>query len=215
MAGLPADLRGIKIGYNREQALGKSDPAIAAAITDAVEVLRMLGAKIVQIVMPDVASMARGYVRLSGVQTALAHAETYPSQRQAYGRALTLVIEAGRALRAVDYHQLLLQQLDFRSRLDALFNEVQLVVVPVLRTMVPTISEYDQMTEVQIEDFVHFTTPFSASGHPTISIPCGHDANNGPIGLQLVGPYFSEDLLVRVADAFQRETPWHKRRPLP
>jgi amidase len=125
------------------------------------------------------------------------------------------VIEIGRRVSAMDYHRLLLQQLDFRGRLHALFNHIDLFAVPVLQMQVPTLEQRANMMDEEIEAVVRFTCPFSMSGHPTISVPCGFDPNGGPISLQLVGPYFGEATLVKVADAFQGATDWHKRHPIP
>jgi aspartyl-tRNA(Asn)/glutamyl-tRNA(Gln) amidotransferase subunit A len=57
------------------------------------------------------------------------------------------------------------------------------------------------------------TRPFNYLGLPAISIPCGFDANGLPIGLQLAGRPFAEARLLRLADAYQRDTDWHRRHP--
>jgi aspartyl-tRNA(Asn)/glutamyl-tRNA(Gln) amidotransferase subunit A len=57
------------------------------------------------------------------------------------------------------------------------------------------------------------TRPFNYLGLPAISIPCGFDGNGLPIGLQLAGRPFAEARLMRMADAYQRDTDWHTRRP--
>jgi aspartyl-tRNA(Asn)/glutamyl-tRNA(Gln) amidotransferase subunit A len=56
--------------------------------------------------------------------------------------------------------------------------------------------------------------PFNYLGLPAISIPCGFDPHGLPIGLQLAARPFAEALLLRTADAYQRDTDWHRRRPL-
>ena len=57
-----------------------------------------------------------------------------------------------------------------------------------------------------------FTVPASLAGLPALSIPCGNAAGL-PVGLQLIGPHFAEDRLLSLAEAFQRETDWHRRTP--
>ncbi|MGH2499880.1 MAG: amidase family protein, partial [Candidatus Limnocylindria bacterium] len=51
------------------------------------------------------------------------------------------------------------------------------------------------------------------AGLPAIFFPCGVGTDGLPVGLQLVGPPFSEPLLVALAAAYQRETDHHLRRP--
>jgi amidase len=58
-----------------------------------------------------------------------------------------------------------------------------------------------------------YTAPFDVTGHPTVTLPGGLSQHGLPIGMQLVGR--DETLLIRAAVAFQHETPWHRRHPLP
>jgi aspartyl-tRNA(Asn)/glutamyl-tRNA(Gln) amidotransferase subunit A len=57
------------------------------------------------------------------------------------------------------------------------------------------------------------TIPVNLAGLPGISVPCGFDNNGMPIGLQLVGNILREDLLFKVAYAYEQSTDWHLREP--
>ncbi|RKY19857.1 MAG: Asp-tRNA(Asn)/Glu-tRNA(Gln) amidotransferase GatCAB subunit A, partial [Planctomycetota bacterium] len=52
------------------------------------------------------------------------------------------------------------------------------------------------------------------AGVPAISIPCGFDEKELPIGLQFLAPAFSEDGLLRIARMFEKQTDWHKKKPV-
>jgi aspartyl-tRNA(Asn)/glutamyl-tRNA(Gln) amidotransferase subunit A len=58
-----------------------------------------------------------------------------------------------------------------------------------------------------------YTRPFNYLGLPAVSLPCGFDANGLPVGLQIAGRPFAEARILRVADAYQRDTDWHRQRP--
>ena len=58
-----------------------------------------------------------------------------------------------------------------------------------------------------------FTVGPSLAGLPAVSVPCGFTADGLPIGLQLTGRPFDEATLLRVADAYERDTEWSKREP--
>jgi aspartyl-tRNA(Asn)/glutamyl-tRNA(Gln) amidotransferase subunit A len=60
---------------------------------------------------------------------------------------------------------------------------------------------------------IRLTRPFNFSGHPACSLPCGLTAAGLPIGMQVVGRPFDEATVFRAADAYQRATDWHTRRP--
>ena len=59
-----------------------------------------------------------------------------------------------------------------------------------------------------------FTVGAPLAGLPAISIPCGFTAGRLPVGLQLIGRSFDEELLLRTADAFERDTCWWKSEPV-
>jgi aspartyl-tRNA(Asn)/glutamyl-tRNA(Gln) amidotransferase subunit A len=56
-----------------------------------------------------------------------------------------------------------------------------------------------------------YTIAVNLAGIPAISIPCGFDKSNLPIGLQILAQAFAEDKLLRIARMFEKETNWHKR----
>jgi aspartyl-tRNA(Asn)/glutamyl-tRNA(Gln) amidotransferase subunit A len=55
--------------------------------------------------------------------------------------------------------------------------------------------------------------PANFTGHPAISVPCGFSSDGLPIGLQLIGPKWSEAKLLAVAHAYERSQKWHQMRP--
>jgi Asp-tRNA(Asn)/Glu-tRNA(Gln) amidotransferase A subunit family amidase len=59
-----------------------------------------------------------------------------------------------------------------------------------------------------------FTFPFSITGQPAITVPCGFTAEGLPVGLQIVGRRFAEGTVLRAAAAFETAQPWADRRPL-
>jgi aspartyl-tRNA(Asn)/glutamyl-tRNA(Gln) amidotransferase subunit A len=69
----------------------------------------------------------------------------------------------------------------------------------------------DDPVEMYLNDL--YTIPANLAGLPGMSLPCGLDSKGLPIGLQLVGDYFSEAKMLNVAHQFQRVTDWHARRP--
>ena len=54
-----------------------------------------------------------------------------------------------------------------------------------------------------------YTIPINLAGLPGMSIPCGFGNKGRPVGLQIVGNYFDEARMLRVAHAFQQATDWH------
>lgn len=69
----------------------------------------------------------------------------------------------------------------------------------------------DNKLQLDLQDY--FTCAMNLAGIPSISLPCGMSSNNLPIGLQIVGPHLSEELLYQIGHAFQQSTDWHTHKP--
>jgi aspartyl-tRNA(Asn)/glutamyl-tRNA(Gln) amidotransferase subunit A len=92
------------------------------------------------------------------------------------------------------------------------FAEVDLIACPVTPTTAFGIGQHgDDPLSMYLEDV--FTLPANLAGIPGIAFPVGFDGDHMPIGMQLNAPRLAEGLLLRAADAYQRVTDWHTRRP--
>jgi aspartyl-tRNA(Asn)/glutamyl-tRNA(Gln) amidotransferase subunit A len=59
-----------------------------------------------------------------------------------------------------------------------------------------------------------YTIAVNLAGIPALSLPCGFSKEGLPIGLQIMGDYFADELLLGVAAAYQKDTDWHRRAPV-
>lgn len=74
-----------------------------------------------------------------GVEAAVAHAATYPARKREYGSALAWLIEIGRGLSGTDYQKIILHRYDLRGRVQAMFESIDLLVIPVQPFASPTL----------------------------------------------------------------------------
>jgi aspartyl-tRNA(Asn)/glutamyl-tRNA(Gln) amidotransferase subunit A len=72
-------------------------------------------------------------------------------------------------------------------------------------------SKMEDPVQMYLSDI--FTIPAPLAGLPALSVPCGFDAEGLPIGMQLMGNYFSEALLLGIAHRYQQASDWHTRVP--
>jgi Asp-tRNA(Asn)/Glu-tRNA(Gln) amidotransferase A subunit family amidase len=82
--------------------------------------------------------------------------------------------------------------------------------VPVLRVLIA--EARDDQASVAL--YARNTRPFNAYGLPTVSVPCGFSKSGLPIGLQIAGPPWGEESIIRLAYAYEQATDWHARRPV-
>lgn len=91
------------------------------------------------------------------------------------------------------------------------FKEVDVIIAPVSPIPAYTVGEKSDPLAMYLADAL--TIPANCAGIPGLSIPCGFSGSKLPIGLQILGPQFSEDLLLKVGAAYEQATQWHKERP--
>ncbi len=92
------------------------------------------------------------------------------------------------------------------------FEKVDVIAAPVAPTTAFRIGEHgDDPLSMYLEDI--FTLPANLAGVPGIAFPVGFDENGLPIGMQLMGPHFREEVLFQAAHAYQQVTDWHTRQP--
>lgn len=215
LANLSGSLRGMTVGVDRKLVDDSSDADTKKAFEAALKAVAELGATIKDIKFPDPADVVNDWFPLCGAETAVAHEATYPSRKDEYGPGLAGVIELGRQLSGMDYQKIVLRREAFRGQLRALFETIDLFVIPAQAVAAPTLAKMATFGEDPdlLNGLLRFTCPFDMTGSPTITVPAGVTANSGRIGFQFVGRHFDEARLVIAGDAFQRVTDWHKQHP--
>ncbi len=216
LAGTDRDLRGVRIGIDPLYTTQGVDAVMLAALDHARETLAGLGADVRSVQFPDPTGVIADWAPQCAVETAVAHAATFPSQRKSYGPGLADFIDMGREVKALDLQQIWLRRRRFCGRVAALFEHVDLLLVPA-QPMAPL--SVDDMKALGADPtgfdrLVHFTAPFDTTGSPALTLPAGFAPNGLPTAVQLIGRHLDEALLVRAGRAFQRETEWHRRRPV-
>jgi aspartyl-tRNA(Asn)/glutamyl-tRNA(Gln) amidotransferase subunit A len=218
-AALDGDLRGTRIGVPTNAFTTGAHPEILAAFEAALAVLAGRGATIVRLALPMLDSVAAYAAVMSRTESSTIHARFMREQPQDYAVHLAARIYAGYAIPGVYYVEALAQRgpvLQAFAR--EVFGQVDLIATPTIPTRLPTLAATDidhgpPGTEHTFTAVSENTRPFNYLGLPASSQPCGFDGNGLPIGLQLVGRPFAEARVLRAADAYQRDTDWHLRRP--
>jgi amidase len=131
LAAVAQGARGLRIGVDAAWNSEGVEVTTQAALSEAADVFRTLGATIVDVQFPDVTQAVADWGPNCAVEAAVAHEATYPARKDEYGPVLASVIEAGRALSGLDYQKILLHRLDLRGRVAALFETIDLLLVPV------------------------------------------------------------------------------------
>lgn len=207
--------KGLRIGMDESWISDGVDPVIQRAIAQVKVILAEAGGEIRSITVPDTRATSSNWELHCGVQTAVAHEATYPGKANEYGPALARLIDQGRELKAVDYERIIRDARQFASEMDAVFEQVDVVLAPVQPYAAPT---YEQLAGLASDPeanrrLIQFTSPFNASGHPALSVPIGFTEQGLPIGGQLIGRRYQDDLLCMVGMVLQSHSDWHRQVP--
>ncbi|HEU5295185.1 MAG TPA: amidase family protein, partial [Burkholderiaceae bacterium] len=209
------DLRGFRVGFDEGYALADVEAEVRRAVEETLRTLRSLGASIVPLTFPDVARAVADWPLNCAVETAVAHAATFPSRRDAYGPGLAGFIDAGRGLSGPEYQHILLRRREFSGRVQRVLDAVDVMLIPAIPFTVPTVQRMATLGQVAAElaALIRFTAPLSMTGNPTLTVPAGFTAKGLPVAVQFVGQHLGEAAICRAGRAFQRATDWHRRHP--
>jgi aspartyl-tRNA(Asn)/glutamyl-tRNA(Gln) amidotransferase subunit A len=233
---LDEPIRKLKIGIVPELNAG-SDNDVQMATTKAIEVYKKLGDEIVEIKMPHfdyaiaayyviaTAEASSNLARYDGVhyghrtEKAADYIEVYTKSRaEGFGKEVKRRIMLGTyALSSGYYDAYYLKALKVRNLIRSDFNNAfekcDCIMMPVSPT---TAFKFDEKVDDPLKMYLSdvYTIAANLAGVPAISIPCGFDKNNLPIGLQILAQAFGEDKLLRIARIYEKETSWHKKKPV-
>ncbi len=156
---------------------------------------------------------------VSRVEAATIHAQWMRERAGDYGIHISGRMYGGYAIPATYYVEALSRRGPIlKAFAKEVFAKVDVLISPTIRTCLPTLAETDidhgpPGTEVTFMALSSNTRPYNYLGLPAISVNCGFDPNGCPIGLQIAARPFAETRLLKVADAYQRDTDFHTRRP--
>lgn len=215
LAGMTRGLRGLRVGVDPQWNSNRVEPQVKEMLASVLEVVTDLGGDIREVKFPDPEQIIDDWFPLCGVETAVAHETTYPARKEEYGPGLSGIIELGRAQSGMDYQKIVLRRNDFRGRVAALFQDIDLLLIPATAVASPTTAQMAKLGEDAelISALLRFTCPFDMTGSPTITLPAAFTSQNTPIAFQFVARPFEEELLVRAGWAFQQATDWHRKHP--
>lgn len=209
-------IAGLRIGLDPAWNADGADADTNAVMAAAASALAGLGARLVDLRFPDPAQIIRDWFPLCAIEVAAAHADTWPDRRAEYGPILSQLIEQGHGVTGFDLHAIHMRRLAFTSQVNAVFDGIDLLLVPVQSFAAPTLAFMGNLgaDEAVMKGLLQFTCPFDMTGHPALTLPGGFTKQDGmPVGFQIIAPHWAEATLTRAGVAFQSVTEWHRRHP--
>ncbi|MBU2286268.1 MAG: amidase, partial [Gammaproteobacteria bacterium] len=198
LATMSEGLKGLKVGIDTRWITEGVDEPTRKVLTAAIEAVKTLGGEIREVVFPDPTQAIADWFPLCGIEAAVVHETTYPSRKDQYGPAVSGLIDLGLAQSGTDYQKIILRRHAFSGRVRAVFQDIDLLLIPATGIASPTMARMATMGEDAelMAAMLRYTCPFDMTGSPTITLPGGFTDGHMPVGFQFVSRHFEEGLLV-------------------
>ena len=234
-ASLGQDIKGLRLGVPEEYFVDGMEPGSRKAVDEAISALEGLGASVRPVSLPTTRyALACYYIiapsecsanlaRYDGVKYGYSYQGTNDmwealekTREYGFGPEVTRRVMLGTYALSSGYYDayyLKAQQARtlIRQDFDRVFQDVDALVTPTSPVTAFKIGEKSG-DPVQMYLIDVCTLPVNIAGLPGLSVPCGF-SDGLPVGLQLIGPHFSEETLLRTAHAYESATGWSKARP--
>jgi aspartyl-tRNA(Asn)/glutamyl-tRNA(Gln) amidotransferase subunit A len=236
VAKLEGGVRGLRVGVPREYFNKDLAPDVAAPIRAAIDEFAKLGAKVVEVSLPNQhlcvpayyviapAEASSNLSRYDGVRYGY-RAPDYTdlndmyrkTRAQGFGAEVKRRILIGTYVLSHGYYDAYYVQAQKIRRLIAndfiaAFRDCDLIVGPAAPSVAFDLgAKSTDPVQMYLDDL--YTIPINLAGLPGLSIPCGFGNKGRPVGVQIVGNYFDEARMLRAAHAFQQATDWHAKSP--
>jgi aspartyl-tRNA(Asn)/glutamyl-tRNA(Gln) amidotransferase subunit A len=198
-AGLGRGIKGLRLGVPANFFFEQADNEVRALVMAGVELLGTLGAEIREVLLPSAE-----HAQLLGFTDELRFALLPLVRRgpQAFAdRGSWYRLIAGQFVQGSDVLQGMRLRNRMRAEIRAVMDSVDILATPTTATAAFPIAE---SAAAQPYRPGRLTAPFNFVGMPAISVPCGFTADRLPVGLTLAGRHWEDDVVLRVAHAYEQ-----------
>lgn len=216
-AALSGEVRGLRVGLLGAYFMESAGVVLRQAVEQAAKLLEAHGARVEEVTLESVRHAAGASFAILGSEALAYHEDWMKSRPGDYSPDIRDRLRQAAFVSATQYLKAQRARQVIRQEVDALLAERDVLLAPTTPIVATPLGQDQVLVEGEQQDvrstLIRLTRVFNLSGHPVASLPCGFTVAGLPIGMQIVGRPFDEAMVLRVADAYQRFTDWHTRRP--
>jgi aspartyl-tRNA(Asn)/glutamyl-tRNA(Gln) amidotransferase subunit A len=201
--------KSLRVGVPRAYFYDDLDAEVALAVEQALGIIKTLVADVKELSL-DVPTNRK----LQSAESYAYHAENVAKTPEMYQAETLRRINSGANVSAAEYILRRREMDEARRGIREIFGRVDVLITPTMPMPAPTIADLKMSPEALRPaelKLLRNTRPFNVWGLPAISVPCGFTQSGLPIGLQIAGQHWREDLVLRVAHDYEQATEWRKR----
>jgi len=199
-------VRGLRVGLPSNFYFDRTDPEVESSVRGALARAAALGAVVKAVTVPDIAAI-NAVARVVLLAEASAALEPLLAGRDRIGRDVLALLDQGRLIPATDYVNGQRLRRRMCAEFGRIWSEVDCLITPTTPNLAPRIGDNTVRLGGVDEDVRLATTRFVRAinllGLPALSMPCGLSASGLPVGLQIIGPEFQEERILRMGAALE------------
>ena len=210
-AALTPDVRGMRVGVVRhfwEEDL-KTNPELARAMDEALDVLKQLGARVEDVRMRPLQDYMDVKTVIAETEVFCVHQKDLATRAHEFGLNFLSQTLSGCLFQSVEYFAAQRERRSMQLAMKPLYASYD-VLITASSGPAP---RFDQYSPRNAWDKPNIHTAFSVTAGPALALCNGYTADGLPLSMQIAGAPFAEDKVLRVGHAYEQATPWRKRRP--
>lgn len=212
-ASLTGDIKGLRVGLLRHfyETDNKANVVTCDAINAAASKLEEMGCVVSEVTLSPLSEWAACGMIIMLAEAYAIHEADLKTRFNDYGEVFRDRMVLGGLMSSADYIQATRCRNALIKEFDSAMSNLDVILTAVTTNEAPKINA---VSKFGILEKPLLTIPFNVTGSPAMSVCCGYTEAGLPLGMQIIGKRFDEVAVLRLADAYEKATPWRERRPL-
>ena len=211
-------VKGLRIGVVPGYFFNNVQEPVLKAYKSALAKFEELGAIIEEVDIKNIEGNITAQLVVESCEPSTYHQRYLREQPENYGDDVRLLLELGEMHLATHYIQAQRYRTLLKGEFMEAFKSVDVFICPTLPFTATKVGEtvvnINGKEEDMLSAIMQFTGVPSLAGLPSLNVPCGFDHNGLPIGMQIIGKPFDEQMLFRMGHTYQENTDFHKKSPI-
>jgi aspartyl-tRNA(Asn)/glutamyl-tRNA(Gln) amidotransferase subunit A len=192
-----------RIGVPDDYFFSDLHPETEAAYRAAINTFDEIGVELHQVALPGFKMSEKASAKILLAEAAAYHLDHIQQHADQIGADVLMRFKWGLEVTGVEYALARRTQVEWRHKLERLFDSIDALVLPATPFPATRIDESDPVA-LSKGNLTRFTRMFNLTGNPALVLPCGQTQNGLPLGLQIVGTHWQEEKILQVARAYEQ-----------
>ncbi len=202
----------LRIGMPDAYFFSDLHPDTERAYRAALKTIGELGYTLIEVALPNFEISEKASSKILLADAAAYHRDRIAREADRIGEDVLTRLRWGTEVSGVEYAVARRTQIEWQRKLAMLFDTIDVLIIPATPQPATPIEDADPLA-LSKGNLTRFTRMFNLTGNPALVLPGGFTTESLPVGLQIVGAHWGEEVILQVARAYEQATRWHQRTP--